>query len=677
MVYVPDSATDVLGVDSPIQGEPDSARVAHRLCKGAVADAREYHTWLKGCIEALAAQKSKAVERVVATIEGRLTPGCQSFLESARHAEDAFNEYANDVERIHHDARDLHAQVESWLEDLRVQVGVIESIARRIGAPMPTMWSEAPISPMPAPSESILPMSTGAEETEAALRAMQLSNEVSWNMAAAAWARNRDDIQASATTWSNLIDDRRAAERRLMHGLQETELGRLIQIGAGAGNRAWTIAASLSGEVRGHVVLPLKPETYDEHLISQKVFPNGDGSQVWDNPPDPADVAEWWATLDPKVQQTLIKNVPWVIGNLPGLPFGVRAAANQNLIEFYDLSRRTLSERSRSALDHIKTLQARGKRPLAHVIALDLSGAVPMAAMGYGNLDTADNITWQVPGMNSDADHAILEWDHASRNLYREQAMLQRFNSGESVGVIAFLSYDTPDLSESLDKEQGVLGETKARLGARRFASELDGTWATRNSRSLDTPVGMSPAGAPRIAVVAHSYGTTMAADALASNALTHSVDSVSFAGSAGIDLGRVRSLDGLKVSPNFNGGKSIYASHAAGDTLAPIGLYYGARGNPNANMHYDGRMNLEGAMYYPSDGGVDQRGQVLKGTDGHSVRGTSAESGLQGWGTSARQSAGFEATTGHGYWDRRTQSLRNLGASSLGLENEIVGLVR
>lgn len=81
--------------------------------------------------------------------------------------------------------------------------------------------------------------------------------------------------------------------------------------------------------------------------------------------------------------------------------------------------------------------------------------------------------------------------------------------------------------------------------------------------------------------------------------------------------------------------------------------------------------------MYYPSDGGVDQRGQVLKGTDGHSVRGTSAESGLQGWGTSARQSAGFEATTGHGYWDRRTQSLRNLGASSLGLENEIVGLVR
>jgi 3D (Asp-Asp-Asp) domain-containing protein len=94
-----------------------------------------------------------------------------------------------------------------------------------------------------------------------------------------------------------------------------------------------------------------------------------------------------------------------------------------------------------------------------------------------------------------------------------------------------------------------------AQNGSWRFANELDGIHAARAAK---------PA---YVSVLAHSYGTTMAADAL-----THTkypVDSFTMLGSAGIDTQVVKSLSDLHVK-QAGGTAAIYTTAATLDFLAP-----------------------------------------------------------------------------------------------------------
>src|SRR5690606_4747823 len=87
------------------------------------------------------------------------------------------------------------------------------------------------------------------------------------------------------------------------------------------------------GELWGTTLTP--PALVTTHPLLTGLFAGGDGSPAWDSPPNSRAVAEWWGGLDDDARTQLIEEAPWVIGNLPGLPFGVRDLANRASLRFY------------------------------------------------------------------------------------------------------------------------------------------------------------------------------------------------------------------------------------------------------------------------------------------------------------------------------------------------------
>ena len=111
---------------------------------------------------------------------------------------------------------------------------------------------------------------------------------------------------------------------------------------------------------------------------------------------DPRSNKEAWSRLTPEQRQSLTKQFPLMVGNLEGIPYSDRTAANAVALEA-ELVLTPDGER-KDALLAIKlgSESTQGEAPRG-IISLDL-GAPPLAAVVIGNLDTADNVTWNVPG---------------------------------------------------------------------------------------------------------------------------------------------------------------------------------------------------------------------------------------------------------------------------------------
>lgn len=680
MSHVPASATELLVPGTLVAGNSDEPlAVAHYLSsvsgEGGVFAAR-----LRSAQAQFDAQRGLAVTAIRTGLESDPLPGARTLAMSAGSSREAFVRYAEAVRDLNRQGSMLLERVDAHLHMIRVQKGEIETIAGRIGVRGEYIWNEGAPLHIPESRYSGAPTAMESSAQLSELERLRQAYESHWQTAALRWAGALADIDSERSRWAGLIDLRRVAERDLIASLRRTDVGNLaFSPGARGGDLRGVIAMSFFGS---RVMVddgPFEPPT--SHQLLTKLIGTDDGRDIWNNPPSPMTVAANWAKLTTEEQNILIAQVPWVIGNLPGLPFTPRDLANQKLADFYDANRDRLDPRSLAALDEVMGLMDRRKAgmPPVYIVALNLQkGEVPMVAVGYGDLDSADNLTWEVPGMESDAGSGrVLEiWDKASRNLYEEQDELASSAGLGSVGVIAFLSYDTPDLADSIDVwgglkpgAEGVLAPDLARQGAVRLAAELDGTWAARNQ-----PLGVSPGfvspESPRISVVAHSYGTTTAADALM--LVRYEVDSFTMLGSAGLDTGRVPSLDALAVAEPFGQPQQIYANSADGDRLAALGMKYGGRGNPNPHYSVEGLVNYEGAGYFRSDGYVSPDGELFQPTDGHSVIGEE-KAPWYNLPHHAVHWAGFEASEGHGYWDIGTESLHNMAATSLGLSGEVL----
>lgn len=134
----------------------------------------------------------------------------------------------------------------------------------------------------------------------------------------------------------------------------------------------------------------------------------------------------------------------------------------------------------------------------------------PLAAVSIGDLDSANSVTWAVPGMDTTTAD-MSSWARAAQNIYDEQG---RDVDEPSQAVIAWIGYETPDVTT-------VLGMQKAEVGGRKLAASIDGLGAIRGDDM------------PTTNVVAHSYGTTTAAVAL--SATGAHVDRFVALGSAGL----------------------------------------------------------------------------------------------------------------------------------------------
>ncbi len=125
-------------------------------------------------------------------------------------------------------------------------------------------------------------------------------------------------------------------------------------------------------------------------------------------------------------------------------------------------------------------------------------------------MDTAQNVTYAVPGMGSSAE-GMGDWAKSSENVLKAQMMSA---PGQTHAVVAWIGYEAPPVGPF-----GVLGTDFAREGAPHLGTALRGFEATRPDAQLN--------------VLAHSYGTTTASIALTEPGVH--VDSFVSIGSAGL----------------------------------------------------------------------------------------------------------------------------------------------
>nr|WP_254281296.1 alpha/beta hydrolase [Frigoribacterium sp. VKM Ac-2836] len=287
----------------------------------------------------------------------------------------------------------------------------------------------------------------------------------------------------------------------------------------------------------------------------------GIGAQV-----SPEVTAAWWSDLREDRRRTLALAVPGVVGNLEGIPYSVRDSANRLFLrdattaiagrvgsddERPDDSRRLgMLQQVRATLDgatHDVPFAGTADR---HLVALDtvLPGR---AAVTVGDLDTADDVSVLVPGMLFTVSDQLVDWTNTAGSLHDEQAtwaaLLGRggANPAPTVAVVAWMGYQTPDLTNFYD-----LG--LAHRGAGHLEAALAGLDAAR------------PADEPRVSVMAHSYGSTTATIALSSGHVA--VDSLVLLGSPG---SVVSGAGDLAVR-----GDDVYAAAGSLDPVAGSGFF-------------------------------------------------------------------------------------------------------
>lgn len=260
---------------------------------------------------------------------------------------------------------------------------------------------------------------------------------------------------------------------------------------------------------------------------------------------EPAAVAPWWAALSAAQQNALISTAPAVIGNLGGVAFAARDRANRLWLDAQlDEARAALAEmesaevpaygsranavagaeasaeRLRAARARVEGLEdilssLRSPQYGAHRQLITLTtDSPPLAALAIGDLDGAEKVTYAVPGMGTTTTE-MGNWARASQNLLDLQ---DQMNPGESHAVVAWVGYRTPPVPIA---EGGfdVMGTAFAKAGADNLARDLTVLKEVRPDVSVN--------------VVAHSYGTTTAAIALARDEIH--IDVFVSLGSAGL----------------------------------------------------------------------------------------------------------------------------------------------
>ena len=245
--------------------------------------------------------------------------------------------------------------------------------------------------------------------------------------------------------------------------------------------------------------------------------------------------------------------------------------------------------------------------PVRKLLYLDLSGREPLAAIAIGDLDTATHITWQLSGTGIRARNALWGTAREAGELYLEQRKV----GIDAPAVVAWLGYRSPNFGTAL-----------LNTSARRGVSIL--------SRDLEVMASLRP-DKPHLALEAHSYAASMAAQVLDTRAeFAHRVDALVTIGSAGIPGYLAKNLDRVGVPAT-----RFYAAIAPQDHLARWGKRLSGRKQPTVQRFE-----------------VTERSDLtLRGASGHNTS----------------QRLGNDPCAPHGYRDPGTTSLRNLALITTG----------
>ena len=303
---------------------------------------------------------------------------------------------------------------------------------------------------------------------------------------------------------------------------------------------------------------------------------------------DPNAVATWWTSMNgenpgtPSTEQlTLITGIPAIIGNLNGVAFWARDRANHLALD-HALERESTKLNGDPellrALKSVKNALGKGMNglPPHQFVAFSMSPD-PKAAISIGNLDSATNVSYIVPGMGTNVSGDMGRFVKSAAGLQRVQARESPL-AADVLAVVAWLDYSAPGASDVY----GVAHDYHAEAGGARLAGALDGLSAVHNASGNSS----------QVSVIGHSYGTSVAAFALTQARADHLV----MLGSAGI-ANSIPNAQALNVPEG-----EVFATQGHHDAWAPTGQAVSQSQDPTAPSF--------GAHDFSSESAVDDEGR-------------------------------------------------------------------
>lgn len=368
--------------------------------------------------------------------------------------------------------------------------------------------------------------------------------------------------------------------------------------------------------------------------------------QMFDATLTPTQVAQlWagsgWARADARDLAALPTAVLSQLGNLEGVPYWARNIANRSVLTARIAAQEKYLEsylptigydaggvKAAAAVEKVLVLAeierslVKGERDGDRYLLALTDDDPPLAAVSIGDVDTATNVTWAVPGMGSSTEK-MTDWTTAAQHVHDEQGIVA---PSSQHAVIAWMGYEAPPVPVLEEYDLSVMRNDAAEAGGAELASSIAGLGAAR------------AANMPTTNVLGHSYGTTTAAFALTREGIE--VDAFTTVGSAGLPAS-VSSADQLHADEVFSG----QARNADPRPFMPKGDQWA----------WTGRLSRE----HPQDPTAPDFGATTFGADGDG---------------DLRRVTDHGVTTGDasGYLDAGTESLRNVAYATTGKDEKM-----
>ncbi|QBX56684.1 hypothetical protein EXE58_15260 [Nocardioides seonyuensis] len=235
-------------------------------------------------------------------------------------------------------------------------------------------------------------------------------------------------------------------------------------------------------------------------------------------------VLAWWNRLSDAQRNALLVSDPDLIGNTHGIPTGDRDEANRASVQ-RDLELLLGREEAGEELSPEDARWLENARSVEQAIAnaerlpyseLDLEvfvmayqphafGGDGVAAVAFGNPDTADHTAVYVPGIMNDG--TTIDENSLDALALHNQASA----GGSSVATIAWIGYDSPNWNP----DGSVLGYGESALDAGHTVTEANAEHGGRLlSQFVDglNSTHQGGADASHLTVIGHSYGSTTSA---------------------------------------------------------------------------------------------------------------------------------------------------------------------
>lgn len=560
----------------PTRGAPASIRSAARQHEARARVVREEQTRLARTTGSLSAGEwSGSARERFASLSEALRPSYSRTAFLMEHVAETLSRYADEVERIQDEAARIRSAQDSAATDRHRLVADRARLHESVDA--------------------------GTDVEADHVRLLRVTDAL----------MQQDAVDSRlATRWGELV-----AERTRLDESTAAKLSDVESVGDVA------VRAHSVGQMSDRQLL-----TWLDSLTPDQLVTLRDDPSIADrlrSISDPELIADWWASAggsheggsgdghSPE-QDALIAAFPAVIGNLNGVAYWARDKANRKQL--------TMLIESASGVDLAAYKNIRAA--LGKYKGVQLTSLVPhhppLAAVSIGDLDKAHDVTYLVPGMDSDTRNMTIV-ERAAYNL----RVRQQDYVGDAA-VVAWINYETPT-------PKTVLHGDPARAGSERLGQDLAGFNAARGSTK------------GTLNVVGHSYGSTTSSLTLAHH--DYGVDSYVTVGSAGLER-EIKTASDIHSDQVFAAQAPRSIPGLPGDNWSWIGQAFSmTRRDPASPSFGATYLPTAGLPHDPTMNGVNRHDPIWNNATDHAGQ--------------------------YGYFDKNTESLDNIARATTGKLND------